>query len=786
MTKPQQRRTSRWYPRILASDTTISTSTKETYSVQADRPSTDFNTTANTSKQDVSTTRSGSPGGPSCSAPDEPAPVVGVEPPSGSDRALSTASDTQSSWWGWGRPVNLETRASASSTRSAHESTDASLVDASSLQTQEIQTTPSLNDSNPQTYVARVGSWVYSWYDNGVPVSSLSPNDSAPNSSQPGSTNQLSDLIPNPISESIPTNSRGWAGMFSTRRVIPARDVDEERKSVETMEIELTSSSPEDLGPTQQSTRKSEPEAQSEPPKAEIHQPLTDSSLPLSRISIVNGKARATIPNLVLPSFEDTFMHPPRSFAPKSATNNKLKQTIDLVQAYIFSSPPISPEVELEDLHTRERQIRELFHRNSHISVRLPKPLEVLGVDKKERLKALGKVVVIGIHGWFPGPWLETVIGKPTGTSAKFANMMGSSLQEYVEGHLGGSLNQEFLTLIALEGDGTVDKRVDRLYKELYKRQDWVHSIHAADAIFVVAHSQGSIVSCKLLERLIKMDGVSGEKVMLLCMCGIWNGPFMGLNNSYAFQPVLKLLEGPAAHELFEFQDPRSRASQSVLASLNFCLSTGIKMLLVASLNDQVVPLYSALYNSISHPSILRAVFIDSAVFYSTDFLTNLITFCQRLRNAGLSDHGLQNHLSEAVIGSLSGVGHSTVYEDRDVFNLAVRYFFETSSPLESPTWVEEPARKGRARRKRLPLSLTQVDSSFFPKERQNPFLLPWALRGLMDDRLVQMLFGRELKRLRAEFDDWKPVTKVLKELKMRLEPLKSVKDVFNPFLEKR
>lgn len=91
-------------------------------------------------------------------------------------------------------------------------------------------------------------------------------------------------------------------------------------------------------------------------------------------------------------------------------------------------------------------------------------------------------------------------------------------------------------------------------------------------------------------------------------------------------------------------------------------------MLLVGSLNDQVVPLYSALYTSLGHPSILRAVFVDSAVFYSSDFLTNLIVFCQRLRNAGLSDHGLQNHLSEALIGTLSGVGHSSVYEDRDVF----------------------------------------------------------------------------------------------------------------------
>ncbi|WAR62009.1 hypothetical protein PtB15_14B103 [Puccinia triticina] len=103
------------------------------------------------------------------------------------------------------------------------------------------------------------------------------------------------------------------------------------------------------------------------------------------------------------------------------------------------------------------------------------------------------------------------------------------------------------------------------------------------------------------------------------------------LNNNYALQSVLKFVAGPAAHELFEFQDPHSPASKAVLQSLSNCLKHCMKHLLIGSMNDQVVPLYSALNSPVDHPSILRALFIDSAVFYATNFITNLVVFCLRL-----------------------------------------------------------------------------------------------------------------------------------------------------------
>lgn len=114
-------------------------------------------------------------------------------------------------------------------------------------------------------------------------------------------------------------------------------------------------------------------------------------------------------------------------------------------------------------------------------------------------------------------------------------------------------------------------------------------------------------------------------------------------------------------------------------------------MVYIASLNDQVVPIYSGTFTSASHPLILRALYIDGDAYQcvlnfifserhsltvgfhftnsSSDFLSNLLVLLLRIRNAGLSDGGLLAHLSEATAGSLNGVGHSTAYEDVATFS---------------------------------------------------------------------------------------------------------------------
>ncbi|KAJ1969452.1 hypothetical protein IWQ62_000619 [Dispira parvispora] len=59
---------------------------------------------------------------------------------------------------------------------------------------------------------------------------------------------------------------------------------------------------------------------------------------------------------------------------------------------------------------------------------------------------------------------------------------------------------------------------------------------------------------------------------------------------------------------------------------------------------------------------------------------------------------------------------------------------------------------------------------------RTNPFYLPWILRGLYEDPLIvnHPVFGKEILRLREKFIQWRPTQKNLRELKFRLDPLKS------------
>jgi hypothetical protein len=153
------------------------------------------------------------------------------------------------------------------------------------------------------------------------------------------------------------------------------------------------------------------------------------------------------------------------------------------------------------------------------------------------------------------------------------------------------------------------------------------------------------------------------QRIGILAMAGISHGPFPFLKGNL----IVRWFEADAAQELFEFMDSESHISKRYREALRTVLTSGVRFTVVASLEDQVVPLYSAIMTSIHHPSIVRAVYIDGAS-YQDDFLTNLISFSLRLRNSGVDDHGVLVHLSEVVAGSIYGEGHSTIYAEREVY----------------------------------------------------------------------------------------------------------------------
>jgi hypothetical protein len=236
---------------------------------------------------------------------------------------------------------------------------------------------------------------------------------------------------------------------------------------------------------------------------------------------------------------------------------------------------------------------------------------------------------------------------------------------------------------------------------------------------------------------------------------------------------LLQYFEADAARELFEFMDSSSSISIKFRQSLSYILKCGTRVVLTGSMKDQVVPLYSAIMTATQHPNILRQLYIDEHLYSEKDFLVNLIVLLVKIRNRGHSDHHLLTYLSEILAGSPYAIegGHSTIYEDLGVYMTAVRYTFETG-PFGRYTRVNDHAEERNWWSHREDPTLDE----FRAQQTFNPFYLPWALQGVCTDADILKDDGlrQELQHLIKLFDEWKPASAKLKELKFKLEPFKS------------
>jgi glutamyl-tRNA reductase len=87
--------------------------------------------------------------------------------------------------------------------------------------------------------------------------------------------------------------------------------------------------------------------------------------------------------------------------------------------------------------------------------------------------------------------------------------MMHDAVQSYLESHDICSFN---IQAIALEGQGQVDDRVNKLYDQLIGREEWVEALKKADVVFLATHSQGSVVSTQLLARMLDQGLIIGSR----------------------------------------------------------------------------------------------------------------------------------------------------------------------------------------------------------------------------------------------------------------------------------
>lgn len=293
-----------------------------------------------------------------------------------------------------------------------------------------------------------------------------------------------------------------------------------------------------------------------------------------------------------------------------------------------------------------------------------------------------------------------------------------------------------------------VNDRVENLWKLLL---NWIDQIRKADLILIACHSQGVPVAVSLVARLLGFGCISSSARIGICaMAGINLGPFS------SYQSQSRFFGGSAA-ELFDFSRPNTTVSDNYATALRMLLKQHVRIVYVGSIDDQLVSMESATFANISHPYIYRAVFVDSRI-HAPDFLTHLVGFALKLRNQGVSEHGLVRELSGPLAGSLyTGEGHSRIYEDQAVYELAVEHALETATldAGHNPDMEMHPYESSGA-------------------TGANPYFLPWAMRGVLEEEYVRKELKGETEKLLSMFDKWRPQSKVLKDVKFRLEAVKS------------
>jgi hypothetical protein len=132
--------------------------------------------------------------------------------------------------------------------------------------------------------------------------------------------------------------------------------------------------------------------------------------------------------------------------------------------------------------------------------------------------------------------------------------------------------------------------------------------------------------------------------------------------------------------------------------------------------------------------------------------MSELVGFALKLRNLGISDHGLIRELSPALGGPITGEGHSRLYDSSNLYELAVSHTLETSTPTDVPIVVR----------------------TYEGAAGSNPYYLPFSIRGMLEEEKVKKELADECRRLLDLFDEWRPKRKELQDVRFRLEALKS------------
>ncbi|CAN3358981.1 hypothetical protein DICA4_D12794 [Diutina catenulata] len=433
------------------------------------------------------------------------------------------------------------------------------------------------------------------------------------------------------------------------------------------------------------------------------------------------------------------------------------------------------------------------------------------------QLRKIKKILIIGVHGFFPTKMIRPLIGAPKGTSLKFANEAERAILRYC--HENGLIsaadsNDMSIQKIALEKEGKIFDRVGFFTEVLIK---WRQELNDADFIFVAAHSQGCVVSIILLARLIAMGILENplrKRIGILGMAGINNGPFYGAEKSF-FMKAYSTIEHDSLLELFELTKFDTHQSKEYKQSMQIIVNCNVKICFIGSVNDQLVPLYSALASHVFHPNIYRACYIDHSS-NTPLFIQKLVSLCCHLQNIGYFDNNVLKELSPSLAGPMTGGGHSKIYNDGKVYDMGIKFILDTDDIVVPPSVRDarflgydpkphradllglhsgNPQPYGGEDMGTMIVKIPETNQVYIKeynvsKIGSNPFILPWCLRGLLfniernwpnSNKLLSVESAQgigksgydEINELFEQFEAWRPDTKQMKDLKYRLNGMR-------------
>ena len=389
----------------------------------------------------------------------------------------------------------------------------------------------------------------------------------------------------------------------------------------------------------------------------------------------------------------------------------------------------------------------------------------------------LRRVVVIGVHGWslFGG-----MLGdKPLLVSSRFCYYIQHALQRYMRSLSlpdGSTRPPLHITCIPLYGHGRVEDRVS-MYVESQLPQ-YTDELRQADHVIIACHSQGCMVTSSLLALLLlnpnpPLTLPAPPHISILMLAGLHHGPF----------PDLPTDLYPPTKELLSYSHFHSSHSQLHIERMQRLLAAGVRVMLVGSVHDAVVPLYSSLGQLLGRSTnLVRAMYVDYQ-HYQPDFLYSLLSLTLYLSNnppaltqpPGLAPGSdVLTHLSGFLRGSLlekAGGAHSAMHRLVDVYGLAVEWALSGAGEVASDvvgggSVVVAGGYSGVMWNAHL--------TDGFTLSKLNRHLLVWSVRGMLAE--LESRRGEsgldvdgERQRLMALYVEWAPKSKNLRALRETL-----------------